>query len=226
MSMLKIKVLQFKLPGITIPLAVAAEPEQFIGDLSDPDQTPCWADVWPAARALAKYIWSGPALKGVSVLELGAGVGLPGVVCGLKGATVAFSDFQPLALELCRHNAVLNQLQQYRLLLQDWRSFSLRERFKLVLASDIAYEPRLLPHLKSVLLQTVQKGGSIYLTHDHRPVTFAFIEEVMATGLFAEERHRIPVTVDDPLRPHYQIDLHILKCVGHGDNPGPGSSKE
>ncbi len=217
--MLKTKVLQFNLPGSTIPVAVAAEPERLIGDLSDPDQVPCWADVWPAARALAKYIWSGPSLKGLSVLELGAGVGLPGVVCGLKGAAVAFSDFQPLALELCRQNAVLNRLPQYRLLLQDWRSFNLRERFDLVLASDIAYEPRLLPYLKRVLLQTMQKGGSIYLTHDHRPVTFAFIEEVVATGLFAEERHRIPVTVEDPLRPHYQIDLHILKWVSNGDNP-------
>lgn len=218
--MLKTKVLKIKLPGITIPLAVAAEPEQLIGDLSDPDQIPCWADVWPAARALADYIWSGPALKGVAVLELGAGVGLPGVVCGLKGAAVAFSDFQQRALELCRHNAVLNQLRQYRLLLQDWRTFSLKERFDLVLASDIAYEPRLLPYLKTVLMQTVREGGAIYLSHDRRPVTLEFVNELMATGLFVEERRRLPVTVEDPLRPHYQIDLHILKRTFRPDITG------
>ncbi len=209
--MLKTRILEIELAGKVIPLAIAAEPEQLIGDLSDPDQTPCWADVWPAARALARYIWSGPELTGSTVLELGAGVGLPGVACGLKGAQVAFSDFQPLALELCEQNARINRLTAYRLLLEDWRTYSSRERFDLVLASDIAYEPRLLPHLKAVLLQSVKKGGSICVTHDHRPVTFAFIEDILDSGFFAEERRVVPVTVEDPLRPHYRIDLHILK---------------
>lgn len=207
---MKKKVLEVDLIGTMIPLAVAAEPELLIGDLSDPDQTPCWADVWPAARALAGHIWCGRSLQGLSVLELGAGVGLPGVACGLKGARVAFSDFQPLALELCAENARLNGLTGYRLLLEDWRTFSLRERFDRVLASDIAYEPRLLPHLKAVLMQTVKDGGAILLTHDRRPVTFSFIKEILASGPFTEERHVLPVSVDDPLRPHYQIDLHIL----------------
>jgi methyltransferase-like protein 23 len=209
--LLKTRLLDIELNNKVIPLAVAAEPEQLIGDLSDPDQTPCWAVVWPAARALACYIWGEPGLQGSSVLELGAGVGLPGVVCGLKGAAVAFSDFQPLALELCEQNARLNRLTDYRLLLEDWRMYSNRERFDLVLASDIAYEPRLLPHLKAVLLQSVKRGGALYITHDQRPVTFSFIEEILASGLFTEERLAVPVTVEDPLRPHYQIELHILK---------------
>jgi methyltransferase-like protein 23 len=209
--MLKRMLLNIDLNDKVIPLAVAAEPEQLIGDTADPDQTPCWSDVWPAARALARHIWSGPELTGSTVLELGAGVGLPGVACGLKGASVAFSDFQPLALELCEQNARLNQLTDYRLLLEDWRAFSSRERFDLVLASDIAYEPRLLPHLKAAMLQSVEIGGAIYLTHDHRPVTFSFIEEILASRLFTEERLVVPVQVEDPLRPHYQIDLHILK---------------
>lgn len=209
--MLKIKLLDINLDDTVIPLAVAAEPEQLIGDLADPDQTPCWADVWPAARALACHIWRGPPLTGIAVLELGAGVGLPGVVCGLKGASVVFSDFQPLALELCEQNARLNQLTAYRLLLEDWRSYSSKERFDLVLASDIAYEPRLLPHLKAALLQSVKRGGMVYITHDRRPVTLAFINDILDSGLFAEERLVVPVTVDDPLRPHYLIDLHILE---------------
>jgi hypothetical protein len=81
------------------------------------------------------------------------------------------------------------------------------------LASDIAYEPRLLPHLKAALLQSVKRGGMVYITHDRRPVTFSFIEDILTSGLFTEERLVVPVTVEDPLRPHYQIDLHILKRI-------------
>ncbi len=192
-------------------MAVAADAESLIGDLNDPDQVPCWSDVWPAARGMAQYIWDGPELTGSTTLELGAGVGLPGVACGLKGAAVVFSDFQPLALELCAENARLNGLQDFRILLQDWRTYNCRERFDLVLASDIAYESRLLPFLKEVLLQAVKPGGIICISHDNRPVTLAFIQELLASNPFTEEKFEISVSVEDTFRPHYKIALHLLK---------------
>lgn len=143
--MLRTRKVEVKLGDTSLPLLVAADVESLIGDVSDPDQTPCWADVWPAAVGLARRILEGPELSGRTVLELGAGVGLPGVACGLQGAAVTFSDFQSPALELCERNARLHNLEQYRLLRADWRDYRSRERFDIVLASDIAYEPRLLP---------------------------------------------------------------------------------
>ena len=191
--MLKTRLVEIDLGGKTISLAVAADVESLIGDPADPEQVPCWAVAWPAARALARFIWSGPSLDGCSVLELGAGVGLPEVACGLKGAAVTFSDFQPPALELCEQNARLHNLDRYRLLLEDWRTFSCRVRFDLVLASDIAYEPRLLAPLKKVLLQTVKPSGTICISHDNRPVTLAFVRGLLTPGLFLEEHHTVPV---------------------------------
>lgn len=196
-------------------MAVAANGEALIEDPEDPDQVPCWAELWPAARGMAYYLWKGPQLKGISALELGAGAGLPGVVCALKGARVVFSDFQPLALELCEINARLNGLQSYSLLLEDWRSYTGRDQFDLVLASDIAYEPRLLPYLKKVLLQVLKPGGLLYISHDNRPVTFAFIEELVAESFIKEEKQSIPVNVEDPIRPGYHISLHLLKKASH-----------
>ena len=70
--MLKTRLLDIDLNDKVITLAVAAEPEQLIGYLADPDQIPCWADVWPSARALACHIWSSPELTGSAVLELGS----------------------------------------------------------------------------------------------------------------------------------------------------------
>jgi predicted nicotinamide N-methyase len=144
------------------------------------------------------------------VLELGAGAGLPGVVCGLKGAAVTFSDFQQQALELCGRNARLHALEGFRLLLEDWRCFSCRERFDLVLASDIAYEPRLLPHLQAVLLRAVQPGGAIFFSHPDRPVTRDFVRELIPTGPFSETRTVVSVNVDDPVRSRYDITVHCL----------------
>jgi len=212
MKPLEKKLIWIEICGKALPLYVAGNVADLIGDPADPDQVPCWAEVWPAARGLAAYFLQGPLLDGKTVLELGAGVGLPGVICGLRGAAVTFSDFQPRALSLCEANARLHRLDRYRPLLADWRSYSCSERFDLVLASDIAYEPRLLPFLKAVLLRAVKPGGSIYFSHPGRPVTFSFIQDLQTTGTFSEERFLIPVTVpEDPIRSSYKINIHRLQ---------------
>ncbi|MEW5784687.1 MAG: methyltransferase domain-containing protein [Bacillota bacterium] len=209
--MLETRQLAITLGDRNIRLAVAADLEALLGDLSDPDQVPCWADLWPAACGLARFIWSGPGLNGCSVLELGAGVGLPGVACGLKGAAVTFSDFQQPALELCAANARLNGLPGYKLLLEDWRTFTCRERFDLVLASDIAYEPRLLPHLEKVLFMVVKPGGTLMISHPGRPVTGNFVRQLLKRGVFSESVVVEDVVMDDPVLPRYQITIHLLR---------------
>lgn len=135
------------------------------------------------------------------------------MVSGLKGAAVTFSDFQPRALEICGLNARLHRLSGFRLRLEDWRTFFCRERFNLVLASDIAYEPRLLPYLKAVLLRVIKPGGSILISHPGRLVTRRFIGALLSTGLFSAEYTVIPVTVkDDPVRTCYDISINKLIC--------------
>lgn len=209
--MLQTKTVEVNLDGCKLSLYIPADPEALIGDITDPDQTPCWAEVWPAAIGLAHFLWHGPDMQDCLVLELGAGLGLPGLTAGLKGAAVTFSDFQPLALEFCRRNAARHNLRHCRFLLADWRDYACPERFDLVLASDIAYEPRLLPHLKKVLLHAIKPGGLLFVSHPGRPVTRHFVEELRLGASFVEERAVVPVTVDDPLRPRYRITVHRLK---------------
>lgn len=211
-SSLETRLIQVELARQRLPLYIAADLEALFDDAADPDQTPCWAEAWPAARGLAAYFLEGPSLEGKLVLELGAGVGLPGVACGLKGAAVTFSDFQERALLLCEANARLHRLNRYRLLLADWRGYIFRESFDLLLASDIAYEPRLLPHLKRVLLEASKPGGSIYFSHPGRPVTFSFVEDLLGGSLFTEERAAVTVIIpDDPVRISYNIIIQHLR---------------
>ena len=56
------RTVEIELGETTLPLLVAGDVESLIGDIADPDQTPCWAEVWPAARGLAYYLWHGPDL--------------------------------------------------------------------------------------------------------------------------------------------------------------------
>ena len=54
-------------------------------------------DIWPAALELCAYLASHPSLvQGRNVLELGAGVGLPGLLAAQLGArSVVLTDYEP-----------------------------------------------------------------------------------------------------------------------------------
>src|SRR3954463_636975 len=65
---------------------------------------PYWADLWPAARMLAKVILREPWAPGLSALEIGCGLGLPGIAALARGLSVTFSDYDATALEFAADN--------------------------------------------------------------------------------------------------------------------------
>jgi len=66
--------------------------------------------VWPSAGFLAQFLAQCPSfVRGLSVLEVGGGVGVPGISAALSGARdVLVTDKHPAAVELVRKNAEAN----------------------------------------------------------------------------------------------------------------------
>lgn len=197
--------------GHRIELFGVKDVEKLITDPTDEDKVPCWAEIWPAARGLSRWVWDNIDFNGDPLLELGTGLGLPGIVCGLKGAKVTFSDFNPSALELAKKNAVLNGLKDIDFLLDDWRDFQSTRQYKWVMGSDIFYDPKLNIYLKKVIDQTTADGGNVLMAHPGRPATFAFVNELLSLArVKGEEKSVIPVTIDDPYFPYYEIHVHRI----------------
>lgn len=98
---------------------------------------PYWAELWPAARALAAAL---PAVAGLCVVELGCGLGLPSLVAAARGAEVTATDWAAEAVELLQENAARNGLSVHAEV-RDWRE-PWPERFDLALAADVLYERR------------------------------------------------------------------------------------
>jgi predicted nicotinamide N-methyase len=98
---------------------------------------PYWAELWPAATALAAAL---PDLAGLRVVELGCGLGLPSLVASSRGADVTASDWAADAVELLSENAARNGLA-VRAVVRDWRE-PWAERFDVALAADVLYERR------------------------------------------------------------------------------------
>jgi predicted nicotinamide N-methyase len=98
---------------------------------------PYWAELWPAATALAAAL---PEVAGQRVVELGCGLGRPSLVASARGAAVIATDWAVAAIELLRSNAARNGLT-LRSEVRDWRE-PWDERFDLALAADVLYERR------------------------------------------------------------------------------------
>ena len=104
---------------------------------------PYWAELWASGVALAAAV-ADRDLRGLSVLELGCGLGLPSIVAALGGANVLAVDWAQEALDVTRENAERNGAT-VETLRADWsKPEPLLERapFDLVLCADVLYEPR------------------------------------------------------------------------------------
>src|SRR5437868_1071885 len=84
------------------------EEQRFLSESRD--SHPYGVALWASAIALAHEIESRAAeFRGRTVLELGAGTGLPGIVAASLGARVVQTDRHELALSVCRRNGERNR---------------------------------------------------------------------------------------------------------------------
>jgi len=124
---------------VELALLRPESPEALIDEdaFADDEFLPYWAELWPAATALAEAL---PDVRGLRVVELGCGLGVTSLVAAARGADVVATDWAVEAIELLRGNADRNGLT-LRAEVRDWRE-PWEERFDLALAADVFYERR------------------------------------------------------------------------------------
>src|SRR5437660_1743119 len=103
---------------------------------------PCGAALWRAARMLAKAALREPWAPGLTALEIGCGLGLPGLAALAKGLHVIFSDYDRTALRFAAENARINGYTDFELLAMDWRYPPPALQVPVLLAADLIYEMR------------------------------------------------------------------------------------
>jgi predicted nicotinamide N-methyase len=125
--------------GVRLDLLRPTSPEALIDEeaFARDEFLPYWAELWPAATALAEAL---PDVRGLRVVELGCGLGVVSLVAAAKGAVVTATDWAAEAIELLRRNAARNGLT-VTAEVRDWRA-PWDERFDVVLAADVLYERR------------------------------------------------------------------------------------
>jgi predicted nicotinamide N-methyase len=144
---------------------------------------PYWADLWPASRMLAKAILHEPWTPGTEALEVGCGLGLPGIVASSMGLKVTFSDYDACALRFAADNARLNGCTDFRTLQLDWRSPPDDLRVPVILASDLVYELRNVTPIVAFIKRVLMPCGVCLLTDQDRVPSHALKEIMQNEGL-------------------------------------------
>lgn len=105
-------------------------------------EPPYWIQIWPAAVAMARLLARHGSLAGKQALDLGCGLGVPGITAMRCGAAVTFADCQPDALAFAAWNAERQPGgSKPRLDTIDWGRDVCAGRFDLLLLSDVSYRP-------------------------------------------------------------------------------------
>lgn len=134
---------------------------------------PYWAELWPSASALAR-VAAARCRPGLSVLELGCGLGLPSIAAALCGADVLATDWSHDALRFTRANAARNGASVATAVV-DWRSPPRLPTADLVLGSDLLYEARNAGPLLALLAGVLAPGGEALIADPGRRHAEGFV---------------------------------------------------
>src|SRR5262245_62025798 len=140
--------------------------------LADDDgpEPPYWAHLWSGALVLAAAVPPGAR----TAIELGCGLGLPGLVAARRGARVVLLDRIPAALAFARASAAANGLAVHAVA-GDATAPPVRARFDLVLAAELLYDREAFAPLARTLAALVAPRGRVLVADAGRIDTAGFL---------------------------------------------------
>jgi predicted nicotinamide N-methyase len=173
------------------------------------ERLPYWAELWPAARSLARLLLDEPTLP-PRAIELGCGVALPSLALRSRRVEVLATDYYDDALLFARYNARINGTGELPTRLLDWRHPPADlGRFPLAVAADVLYEERNVQSLLSLLPSIVEKGGQLLLADPERIHLGPFLEGATATGWKVE--HLPDRMEDSPAGQGIRIRIRLIR---------------
>ena len=136
--------------------------------LKDASSFPFWIKIWEASLVLADLLASLPDRKDKTLLELGAGLGVPGLTAAAAGFQVTLSDYEELILDFERINAAASNLSELSFSLLDWKNPPAMQQFDILAGAEILFREEFFEPLLQVMAKSIKPDGVIYLSHDIR----------------------------------------------------------
>lgn len=153
----------------TIRLLKVADIEEFLDGkdpFADVSEFPFWVKLWEAAMILSYVLSSLPEARGKSLLEIGAGLGAPGMAAAASGFDVTLSDYEDIIMDFQKVSVAASGLQNVRCIHLDWLDPPEMEPFDILAAAEVLFREEFFEPLLTVFRKYLKPGGSIFLAHD------------------------------------------------------------
>eukprot|EP00531_Pseudo-nitzschia_arenysensis_P018795 CAMPEP_0116121208 /NCGR_PEP_ID=MMETSP0329-20121206/3576_1 /TAXON_ID=697910 /ORGANISM="Pseudo-nitzschia arenysensis, Strain B593" /LENGTH=337 /DNA_ID=CAMNT_0003615009 /DNA_START=36 /DNA_END=1049 /DNA_ORIENTATION=- len=189
------------LKEIVKPPNVEALYDWYCDQKQTPDADPSWGVLWPTAMSLTNYLLASSrndnnvvVIQNKTVVELGAGLGLCGLVAAALGATcVTLTDREPYALHCALATAACNSFSTnvVKGAILDWSNPVLASHCEVILASDVLYDGETIKAFANACEELIDpsKGGLLLLS-DPKEERFPAAREMLRESLVAcGEKH-------------------------------------
>ncbi len=141
---------------------------RFINPIDMLHDFPLWAKIWKASWVLSGYLADLPPDVNKRLLEIGGGVGLVSIVAATFGHEITMTEYNPDALNFARANACLNRCPDLPIKKLDWNHPRLKERFDLIVASEVIYKEEDFYPLIRLFKSNLKPAGEIILASEIR----------------------------------------------------------
>ncbi len=152
-----------------IRLLKIADLEEFLDGkdpFADVSEFPFWIRLWDAAMILAYVLGSQPAPQGKRLLELGAGLGAPGLAAAAAGFQVTISDYEEIIMDFQKVSAAASGLTGVQFSHIDWLNPPEMEPFDILAGAEILFRDEFFQPLLNIFKTNLKEEGAIYLAHD------------------------------------------------------------
>lgn len=144
-------------------------------------EPPYWVQVWPASVAVLWLLARRGDLSGMRVLDLGCGLGLPGIAAARAGAAVTFADQQPDALGFARWNADRHATGPTPAAVRiDWSREVVGGHFDMIVLADVSYRSVHHIALQRHLADCLAPGGLVIHSDPLRRESDPFVRLLQA----------------------------------------------
>ena len=160
---------RFEVGEKRLRLLKIADLEEFL-DGKDPfanvSEFPFWIRLWDAAMVLAYILGSQQDATGKQLLELGAGLGAPGLAAAAAGYAVTMSDYEDIIIDFQRVSAAASGLKGINFVHLDWLDPQKLGPFDVLAGAEILFRDDFFQPLLGIFSSLLKPGGSIFLAHD------------------------------------------------------------
>ncbi|WP_028581115.1 class I SAM-dependent methyltransferase [Desulfogranum japonicum] len=129
---------------------------------------PVWIKLWEGAIVLADYFASQLVEPGTTLLELGGGLGVTGLVAAAAGYKVTMTDYEEHILNFQRISAAASKIDNVQFELLDWLNPPKMKQYDIIAAAEVLYREEFFQPLLNVFEKALKPGGVIFLAHDEK----------------------------------------------------------